>query len=716
MGYLQMTRNVESIFGAVVTAPHQIPYTYTATGGETFISLPFYPVTGFITINSGVQVPVDNYVIDGNTVNLGRALETGDVVYCLFDKILSPEDYQNGIRIYKFQAVGNETTFTPDFTAYGVQSLYVDGKFQVPGVNYNYNTTTGVVSFLTGSPVSGVWVVAEMSVKQPNISPAFDRTIQEVARSANVTDDQVILSTDTTTPLDGKKVVYSVGEETSYGLPALPSGAVIQHVGSGQLTYNPGAVTVSLLPANQEVQVVTQNLNDLNTEVNNLSLEVVRRVLNLSALRQVSPTQAGQVLETYSAASVSLAEVPRGGGLFVSVAKGSLVDDGGYTILPAVDNGFVWKRGIVGDVWVDDFGAKADSSTDNATAISKAMLFGKNNQVVINFSYGSYLTSQTVPIYSWSGIRGQGQNKTQIAKTTNAAHDMGSSVLVDALVVLKPDVFLPDGTAGNNYATGIELSGVTLRREGITGRANAPAYGIYSPYAASCLFTDLRVECGNYGFWGEDCFSNVFTRCGFLGLGVGQYCGFQISRFRTSVYALSGTSNVLNQVGVVNYQFGFIMDSMQYSTLNSCTADSIAPMSGTSETISAAYVFHNPHGIVMNGCGSENVKGERIQVIQYAGAVYAGNISIHGCQFETVPADPLINSPIFRFQNDNPSTATKVLNVYVATTDFTRDTGAAPHQLAGYIVGSSTSPVKVTFDRCVVETAIISGTPDVIYR
>lgn len=166
MGYIQMSRNVESIFGAVVTAPHQIPFTYTATGGETFISLPFYPVTGFITINGGVQVPVDNYEIDGNTINLGRELEAGDVVYCLFDKILSPEDYKNGIRIYKFQAVGNEASFTPDFTSYGVQALYVDGKFQVPGVNYNYDKTTGVVTFLTGSPTAGVWVVAEMSVNQ----------------------------------------------------------------------------------------------------------------------------------------------------------------------------------------------------------------------------------------------------------------------------------------------------------------------------------------------------------------------------------------------------------------------------------------------------------------------------------------------------------------------------------------------------------------------
>lgn len=187
MGYLQMTRNVESIFGAVVTAPHQIPYTYTATGGETFISLPFYPVTGFITINGGVQVPVDNYEIDGNTVNLGRSLEPEDVVYCLFDKILSPEDYENGIRIYKFQAVGNETFFTPDFTSYGVQSLYIDGKFQVPGVDYDYNSATGVVSFLNGSPTAGVWVVAEMSIKQNYLALSSDGGASLVGTSSGNT-------------------------------------------------------------------------------------------------------------------------------------------------------------------------------------------------------------------------------------------------------------------------------------------------------------------------------------------------------------------------------------------------------------------------------------------------------------------------------------------------------------------------------------------------
>ena len=143
MGYFQMSRNVEEIFGGVVVAPHQIPFTYTSTnGGETFLSLPFYPVTGFVTINSGVQVPIDNFEIDGNTLNLGRELEPGDVVFCLFDKIMSPQDASNNaIRIYKFLSVGGETEFTPDFTAYGVQSLYIDGKYKTPGEDYNYFKT-----------------------------------------------------------------------------------------------------------------------------------------------------------------------------------------------------------------------------------------------------------------------------------------------------------------------------------------------------------------------------------------------------------------------------------------------------------------------------------------------------------------------------------------------------------------------------------------------
>lgn len=187
MGYFQMTRNVEEIFGGVVTAPHQIPFTYTSTnGGETFLSLPFYPITGFVTINSGVQVPIDNFELDGNTLNLGRELEPGDVVYCLFDKIISPQDASNNaVRIYKFLSVGGETEFTPDFTTYGVQSLYIDGKYKTPGEDYNYFKTSGKVVLDTALP-TGVWVVAEMSIKQNIPALAGNNGASEIGTSFGI--------------------------------------------------------------------------------------------------------------------------------------------------------------------------------------------------------------------------------------------------------------------------------------------------------------------------------------------------------------------------------------------------------------------------------------------------------------------------------------------------------------------------------------------------
>ncbi|WDS51312.1 tail fiber protein [Salmonella phage SeF3a] len=384
MGYFQMTRNVEELFGGVVTAPHQIPFTYkSSVGGETFFSLPFYPVTGVITINGGMQVPLDNFEIDGNTLNLGRALSKGDVVYCLFDKILSPEDTAKGIRIYKFQAVGGETEFTPDFTSYGVQSLYIGGEYKTPDIEYSYNSTTGKVSLQTAL-TAGVWVVAEMSVKQPNISPAFDRSIQEIARSANVKDSEVIVSTDTISLLDGKKVVYDIAAQTSYGLPTIPDGSVISSVSGGKLTYNPGDVQVDLLPLPDSAQAVklfylqpsgAENIkvssgDTVQDILNNINKH--RVVSSISELLNVSPTETTFVFVASFHPSTNY-----GGGFFRWDPSGNKAAHNGGTIIdpgktfPTWDSAGktswftasgtgtgVWRRqDVMGHYRAEDFGA-----------------------------------------------------------------------------------------------------------------------------------------------------------------------------------------------------------------------------------------------------------------------------------------------------------------------------------------------------------------------
>ncbi|WP_234010247.1 phage tailspike protein [Cronobacter sakazakii] len=434
--------------------------------------------------------------------------------------------------------------------------------------------------------------------------------------------------------------------------------------------------------------------------------------LNLEALRDSMPLVAGEIVYVASAASATATEKHYGGGYFQSFdnSTSQIADDGGIIIVPTTGT-LAWRRMVEGDVWVEFFGAKPIDGFDNASAIAKAMSYGYDHSTPIHFGAGKYLTSETLAVKSWSGLIGQGQNKTKIAKTTNNEFHIIDGVAVDALVALLPENFVVDGFNSDNYASGIEFVGVTLMREGITGRENQPYCGIYAPYLASSLLRDLRVECGYYGFIGEDCFSNIFERCGFLGLAVGQLTGFSLSRYRNGIYHTSGTSNLLDQVGVVNYQIAFQIDAQNYSTLNCCTADNIIPMTGTSENTAISYFLHNPNGISMNGCGCEGVKGERLRVIQDKNSTIDGTISISGCQLQAVPANPVISTPIFRLENQG--TNSFGLYVTITSTNLRRDSGTTPNLTKGYVYGGTGAVTVARFIASVLEEPITSGNVDV---
>ncbi|EPD6707682.1 hypothetical protein ACSDQ5_003696 [Cronobacter sakazakii] len=438
----------------------------------------------------------------------------------------------------------------------------------------------------------------------------------------------------------------------------------------------------------------------------------VGRFLNLSELRAQAPSSAGQIVYVASAASATATEKHYGGGHFQSFDNSTspIADDGGIVIVPTTGT-LAWRRMVEGDVWVEFFGAKPIDGFDNASAIAKAMSYGYDHSTPIHFGAGKYLTSETLAVKSWSGLIGQGQNKTKIAKTTNNEFHIIDGVAVDALVALLPENFVVDGFNSDNYASGIEFVGVTLMREGITGRENQPYCGIYAPYLASSLLRDLRVECGYYGFIGEDCFSNIFERCRFLGLAVGQLTGFSLSRYRNGIYHTSGTSNLLDQVGVVNYQIAFQIDAQNYSTLNCCTADNIIPMTGTSENTAISYFLHNPNGISMNGCGCEGVKGERLRVIQDKNSTIDGTISISGCQLQAVPANPVISTPIFRLENQG--TNSFGLYVTITSTNLRRDSGTTPNLTKGYVYGGTGAVTVARFIASVLEEPITSGNVDV---
>nr|DAX06390.1 MAG TPA: tailspike protein [Caudoviricetes sp.] len=78
---------------------------------------------------------------------------------------------------------------------------------------------------------------------------------QAIARAYNIKISEVIYSNDLTSTLDGKKALYDKPNQYVWGVPTgIPSGATIVSVTGNTLVYNPGAVSVSLIPmyGNQE--------------------------------------------------------------------------------------------------------------------------------------------------------------------------------------------------------------------------------------------------------------------------------------------------------------------------------------------------------------------------------------------------------------------------------------------------------------------------------
>lgn len=149
-------------------------------------------------------------------------------------------------------AAGGETEIELDVDAEDVSEIFIDGSRQQKGLGFTYDSVTKIIT-LADELEAGDEVVVVIN-GDPTLYNQIDRTPNEVARSANVKDSEVILSSNTTQYLNGKKVVYDVVAQKIYGLPALPTNVYINSVSNGQLTYSPGNIIVDLLPVPNPVQ------------------------------------------------------------------------------------------------------------------------------------------------------------------------------------------------------------------------------------------------------------------------------------------------------------------------------------------------------------------------------------------------------------------------------------------------------------------------------
>ena len=237
-----------------------IPWVYangSAIGGETIINVPDGTVgVPFIIVNGDMQYVGRGFEFnaDNLSVTLAQSLEEGDEVVFLLTGVPAVPDnphvndwvqinwlYNNGA------AVGGEQVIAIPYTFQSVPAVYKNGLRLAKNLATNsYLIDTDNQSIILTEPLTTNDRVIIQIGGEARVVEVSDRTVQEIARSLNVSDSAVILSTNTTSTLNGKKFLYSVEQQRVYELPPLPSNIYISAVSGQTLTYNPGEIQVTL--------------------------------------------------------------------------------------------------------------------------------------------------------------------------------------------------------------------------------------------------------------------------------------------------------------------------------------------------------------------------------------------------------------------------------------------------------------------------------------
>ena len=242
--------------------PPYIPYVYnkgSALGGETTIPVPAETVgVPMIVIEGYTNFVGYGFTYDPLTltVTLAQPLEPGDEVVLMLTGTPAVPDNPNINDWIQFNwlynggsAVGGEQVIDIPYTFQSVPAIYKNGARYYAGLvdkSYAVDTTNQRI-LLTEALATNDRLIVTIGGEAESIV-ITDRTIQEIARSANVKDSEVILSTNTTQYLNGMKVVFDEVAQKSYGLPTLPTNVYINTVSNGKLTYSPGNITVDLIP------------------------------------------------------------------------------------------------------------------------------------------------------------------------------------------------------------------------------------------------------------------------------------------------------------------------------------------------------------------------------------------------------------------------------------------------------------------------------------
>lgn len=380
-----------------------IPWIYnsgSANGGETTIRIPDETAGApFMIVNGDWQTEGYDFEYDPLTfeIKFTTPLEQGDFVVVMRTGVPATPDSPNvsdwvtiNWLYNQGTAVGGEQVIDIPFTFQSVPAVYKNGlRFYKGLANNSYTIDSDNNRIILTEPLATNDRLIVQLGGEAKVLEIADHTIQEVARSANVKDSEVILSTDTTQVLNGKKVIFSINEQKSYGLPVLPTNVYIQSVANGKLTYNPGSVVVDLLPVPSDIR---DSLDEYKVNVN-------------------SETGSGLI-----GTKISLP------GTIRRALKDKLEDS----------------------ISVKDFGAVGDGVADDTAAIQAALDACSNKTKVaiagrrLNFPGGRYRVTQNLE-YTW-----RASDTTQNDDSTNRVSLLGEG---DCNTFILDERVTPGGTA-----------------------------------------------------------------------------------------------------------------------------------------------------------------------------------------------------------------------------------------------------------------------------
>lgn len=405
-----------------------IPWIYnsgSANGGETTIRIPDETAGApFMIVNGDWQTEGYDFEYDpvAFEVSFTTPLEPGDFVVVMRTGVPANPDnpnisdwvtinwlYNNGA------AVGGEQVIDIPYTFQSVPAVYKNGLRlykALPSESYTIDSDNNRI-ILTEPLATNDRLIVQLG-GEANVLEVVDHTIQEVARTANVKDNEVILSTNTTQVLNGKRVIFSVNEQKSYGLPSLPTNVYIQSVTDGKLTYSPGSVVVDLLPIPNAAQ---DSLNEYKEDLSSpLGYSLIGEVSSVAALNGLIGKHFGRVklVSWYEGWASTSYGKPTGGGELIyrnDVAKTK--HDGCIYFSPTVPYSNTLSDYVTGvgetdpagfGVWVRDTsnsthvltdwagindGATASSTSSHADAVQKvfnaAAELGKHVQLGYGF-------------------------------------------------------------------------------------------------------------------------------------------------------------------------------------------------------------------------------------------------------------------------------------------------------------------------------------------